>query len=112
MLYTTSYNTQSGAPEDGRDHRPKHVEVIGIINKRLLLYLFGVYIIYISWYLVIQLHSECWWLFNADANEDSNRHRRFGVRHCCHSGATAPYPGNYALMGRRWIVGTPEYVTT
>ena len=46
--YTTSCNTQSGAPEDGRDHRPKHVELIGIINKPLLLHLVGVYIIYIN----------------------------------------------------------------
>jgi len=38
--------TQSGAPEDGRDRRPKHVELIGIINKTLLLHLVGVYIIY------------------------------------------------------------------
>ena len=33
------------APEDGRDQRPKHVELIGIINKPLLLHLVGVYII-------------------------------------------------------------------
>ena len=46
MHYTTSCNTQSSAPEDGRDHRPKHVELIGIINKPLLLHLVGVYIIY------------------------------------------------------------------
>ena len=46
--YTTSCNTQSSAPEDGRDHRPKHVELIGIINKPLLLHIFGVYIIYIN----------------------------------------------------------------
>ena len=46
--YTTSCNTQSSAPEDGRDHRPKHVELIGIINKPLLLHLVGVYIIYIN----------------------------------------------------------------
>ena len=46
--YTTSSNTQSSAPEDGRDHRPKHVELIGIINKPLLLHLVGVYIIYVS----------------------------------------------------------------
>ena len=39
--YTTSCNTQSSAPEDGRDHRPKHVELIGIINKPLLLHIFG-----------------------------------------------------------------------
>jgi len=45
--YTTSCNTLSSAPEDGRNHRPKHVELIGIINKPLLLYLFGVYIILI-----------------------------------------------------------------
>ena len=38
--------TQSSAPEEGRDHRPKHVELIGIINKPLLLQLVGVYIIY------------------------------------------------------------------
>jgi len=44
--YTTSCNTQSSAPEDERDHRPKHVELIGIINKPLLLHLVGVYIMY------------------------------------------------------------------
>ena len=33
--------TQSSAPEDGRNHRPKHVELIGIINKPLLLHLVG-----------------------------------------------------------------------
>jgi hypothetical protein len=46
--YTTNFNTQSSAPEDGRDHRPKHVELIGIINRPLLLHLVGVYIIYIN----------------------------------------------------------------
>ena len=40
--------TQSSAPEDGRDERPKHVELIGIINKPLLLHLVGVCIIYIN----------------------------------------------------------------
>ena len=39
--YTTSCNTQSSAPEDGRDHRPKHIELIGIIIKPLLLHLVG-----------------------------------------------------------------------
>ena len=39
--YTTSCNTQSSAPEDGQNHRPKHVELIGIINKPLLLHLVG-----------------------------------------------------------------------
>ena len=46
--YTTSCNTQSSAPEDGRYQRPKHVELIGIINKPLLLHLVSVYIIYIN----------------------------------------------------------------
>ena len=46
--YTTSCNTQSSAPENGRDHRPKHVELIGIINKPLLLHVVGVYIIYVN----------------------------------------------------------------
>ena len=32
--------TQSSAPEDGRDHHAKHAELIGIINKALLLHLF------------------------------------------------------------------------
>ena len=44
MHYTTSRNTQSSAPEDGRDQRPKRVELIGIINKPLLLHLVVVYI--------------------------------------------------------------------
>jgi hypothetical protein len=34
-------STQSSAPEDGRNYRQKHVELIGIINKPLLLRLFG-----------------------------------------------------------------------
>ena len=48
MRYTTICNTQSSASEDGRDHRPKHVELIGIINKQLMLHLFDVYIIYVN----------------------------------------------------------------
>ena len=39
--YTTSCNTQSSVPEDGRNSRPNHVELIGIINKLLLLHLVG-----------------------------------------------------------------------
>jgi hypothetical protein len=34
-----SCNTQSSAPEDGQNNCPKHVELIGIINKPLLLHL-------------------------------------------------------------------------
>ena len=33
--------TQPSAPEDGRNHRPKHVELIGINNKPLWLRLVG-----------------------------------------------------------------------
>ena len=39
--YTTSCNTQSSAPEDGKNNCPKHVELTGIINKSLLLHLVG-----------------------------------------------------------------------
>ena len=48
MHYTTS-NTQSSAPEDGRNHRPKHVELIGIVNKPLLLHVVGcLYYVYVT----------------------------------------------------------------
>ena len=40
-IITQALKTQYSAPEDGRNHRPKHVELIGIINKPLLLYLVG-----------------------------------------------------------------------
>ena len=56
--YTTSCNTQSSAPEDGRDQRPKHVELIGTINKPLLLHLVGVYIIYSNIYIAVDTQSE------------------------------------------------------
>ena len=39
--YTTRCNTKSSAPEDGQNNCPKHVELTGIINKPLLLYLVG-----------------------------------------------------------------------
>ena len=39
--YTTSCNTQSSASEDGQINCPKHVELIGIINKPSLLHLVG-----------------------------------------------------------------------
>ena len=41
LHYTTSCNKQSSAPEDGRNHRLKHVELNGIINKPLLVHLVG-----------------------------------------------------------------------
>ena len=33
---TTSCNTQSSAPEDGQNNYPKRVELIGIINKTVI----------------------------------------------------------------------------
>jgi hypothetical protein len=52
-----SCNTQSSAPEDGRDHRPKHIELTGIINKLLLLHLVGcVYYLY-QWCRVKQIST-------------------------------------------------------
>ena len=54
MHYTTSCNTESSVPEDGRDQRPKHVELIGIINKPLSLHLLGVYIILIRYLFLIE----------------------------------------------------------
>ena len=48
LHYTTSCNTQSSAPKDGRNYRPKHVELIGIINKPLLLHLVGYLYYFIS----------------------------------------------------------------
>jgi hypothetical protein len=36
-----SCNTQSSAPEEGQNNCPKRVELIGIINKPLLLHLVG-----------------------------------------------------------------------
>jgi len=40
-INTSSCNTQSSASEDGQNNYPKHVELIGIINKPLLLHLVG-----------------------------------------------------------------------
>jgi len=59
--YTRSCNTQSFASEDGCDHRPKHVELIGIVNKPLVLHPFGVYIIYVNdaWSNKYQIYSIC-----------------------------------------------------
>jgi hypothetical protein len=39
--YTTNSIAQSNAPENGQNNCPKHVELIGIINKQLLLHLVG-----------------------------------------------------------------------
>ena len=39
VQYTTGCNTQSGAPEDGQNNCPTHVELTAITNKPLLLHL-------------------------------------------------------------------------
>ena len=53
--YTTNCNTHSSAPEDGQNHRPKHVELIGIVNKPLLLHLFGCVCYLYQWCTVKQI---------------------------------------------------------
>ena len=47
-------NTQSSAPEDGKNNCPKYVELTRIINKSLLFYLVGLYYLY-QWYTVKQI---------------------------------------------------------
>ena len=58
--YTTSCNTQSNAPEDGKNNCPKHVELTGIINKPLLLHqvgcLYYLYFIIFFWDLLNNLN--------------------------------------------------------
>ena len=46
FLYQKLLKTQSSVPEDGRNYRPKHVELIEIINKLSLLHPVG-YLYYI-----------------------------------------------------------------
>ena len=53
--YTTSCNTQSSPPEDGQNNCPKHVELIGIINKPLLLHLVGCLHYLYQWCTVKQI---------------------------------------------------------
>ena len=55
MHYTTSCNTQSSVPEDGQNNCPKHVELTGIINKSLLLLLFGCLCYLYQWCTVKQI---------------------------------------------------------
>ena len=57
--YTTSCNTQSNAPEDGKNNCPKHVELTGIINKTLLLDLVGClyYLYFIIFFLRLAKQS-------------------------------------------------------
>jgi hypothetical protein len=55
--YTTVCNTHSSAPEDGRNHGSKHVELVGIINKPLLLHLVGIIVSMIRGQTNIKLRS-------------------------------------------------------
>ena len=58
--YTTSCNTQSSALEDARNHRPKNVQLTGIINKPLLLHLVGClyYLYFIIFFFRLAKHSQ------------------------------------------------------
>ena len=52
-------NTQSGAPEDGQNNWPKHVELTGIINKPLLLHLVGcLYYLYFIIYFFLRIAKQ------------------------------------------------------
>ena len=63
--YTTSCNTQSSAPEDGKNNCLKHVELTGIINKPLLLHLVGCLYYLYQWWTVKQISdNEIYLLIN------------------------------------------------
>ena len=49
---------QSSAPEDGRNCRPKHVELIVIINKLLLLHLVWLFILLCKWWTASQISDK------------------------------------------------------
>ena len=53
--YTTSCNTQSSAPEDGKNNCPKHFELTGIINKPFFLHLVGCLYYLYQWFTVKQV---------------------------------------------------------
>jgi len=57
MHYTTSYNTQSSAPKDGKNNCPKLVELTGSINKPLLLHLVGC-LYYLHQWCTVKLISD------------------------------------------------------
>ena len=58
-----SCNTQSSIPEDGQNNCPKHVELTGIINKPLLLYLVGCLYYLYQWCKVKQISDNEIYLF-------------------------------------------------
>jgi hypothetical protein len=59
--YTTSCIAQSNAPEDGQNNCPKHVELIRIINKQLLLQMCIFYYLY-QWCTVKQISNNVYHL--------------------------------------------------
>jgi hypothetical protein len=57
--YTSSYNTQYSAPEDGQNNFPKNFELTGINNKPLLLHLVGcLYYLYFIIFFEIAKQSQ------------------------------------------------------
>ena len=72
--YTTSCNTQSSTPEDGQNNCSKHVELIGIINKPLLLHLVGcILLLFISNNVTLFLFIYCKWIPKEKSNALMNR---------------------------------------
>jgi len=63
--YTTCFNTQSNAPEDGQNNCQKHDELTGIINKTLLLHLVGcLYYLYFIIYILDLLNTLILFLYS------------------------------------------------
>ena len=60
VRFTTSCNAQSSAPEDGQNNCQKHVDLIGIINKPLLLHLVGCLYFLYQWCTVKQISNVGW----------------------------------------------------
>jgi hypothetical protein len=48
----------ASAPEDGQNNCPKHAELIGIINKQLLLHLVGCLLYYLYRWCAVKQISE------------------------------------------------------
>ena len=58
IMHPRCCNTQSSVPEDGQNNCQKHVELIGIINKPLLLHLFGCLYYLYQWCTVKQISDK------------------------------------------------------
>ena len=76
--YTTRYNTQSSALEDAQNNCTKYVELIGIINKPLLLHLVGCLYCLYQWCTVkeisnLQLENyKCYARSTGNSNKHNN----------------------------------------